>query len=83
MQPVLSPGLSVVVPVYRNEESIELLLEAICSLSARVDMPLEAVFVVDGSPDRSYLLLHDLLPAQPFPSQLISLSRNFGAFAAI
>lgn len=83
MQPVLSPGLSIVVPVYRNEDSIEPLLVVLASLTARVDMPLEAVFVIDGSPDRSYQRLRDLLPGQPFPSQLVSLSRNFGAFAAI
>lgn len=83
MQRVLTPSLSVVVPVYRNEESIEPLLAVLSSLTGQVNMPLEAVFVVDGSPDQSYQRLTALLPAQPFPSQLISLSRNFGAFAAI
>jgi hypothetical protein len=41
------------------------------------------VFVIDGSPDRSYEILRDALPNQPFPSQLILLARNFGSFAAI
>ena len=43
----------------------------------------EAVFVVDGSPDNSFLVLRDALPEAGFNAQLISLSRNFGAFAAI
>jgi hypothetical protein len=41
------------------------------------------VFVIDGSPDNSYALLKRQLPGMPFPSQLVCLSRNFGAFAAI
>lgn len=83
MQSVLKPALSLVVPVYRNEDSIGPLLESIASLALRIDMPLEAVFVVDGSPDWSYERLRQQLPVQSFSSQLISLSRNFGAFAAI
>jgi glycosyltransferase involved in cell wall biosynthesis len=44
---------------------------------------MEAVFVVDGSPDRSYLVLKDLLADAAFPAELVCLSRNFGSFAAI
>jgi polyisoprenyl-phosphate glycosyltransferase len=41
------------------------------------------VFVVDGSPDGSLVLLRRLLADERrFSSQLIALSRNFGAFAA-
>lgn len=83
MQPVLTPGLSIVVPVYRNEASIDALLDGISSLAARLEIQIEAVFVVDGSPDRSHDLLHERLPFQRFDAQLIALSRNFGAFAAI
>lgn len=74
---------SLVVPVYRNEESIPDLLDAIADLSRRTQQRLEAVFVVDGSPDGSYALLRDRLPGMPFRSQLITHSRNFGSFAAI
>jgi glycosyltransferase involved in cell wall biosynthesis len=41
------------------------------------------VFVVDGSPDRSYELLHARLPPFPYPTQLIRHSRNFGSFQAV
>jgi glycosyltransferase involved in cell wall biosynthesis len=41
------------------------------------------VFVVDGSPDNSLKYLQDRLPKWGLPSQLINLSRNFGAFPAI
>jgi glycosyltransferase involved in cell wall biosynthesis len=39
--------------------------------------------VVDGSPDRSWLLLSELLPRSGLNARLILLSRNFGSFAAI
>lgn len=44
---------------------------------------MEAVFVVDGSPDRSYEILRRELPALALQSKLVLLSRNFGSFAAI
>lgn len=75
--------LSLIVPVYRNEGSLPDLLKAIESLNQAVGVPFEAVFVVDGSPDRSYEILRERLPASTFASQLLLLSRNFGSFAAI
>jgi polyisoprenyl-phosphate glycosyltransferase len=74
---------SVVVPVYRNEESIRPLLARLEELFRGLDGAAEAVFVVDGSPDGSWLLLRRLLPTVPFRSQLVAHSRNFGSFAAI
>jgi glycosyltransferase involved in cell wall biosynthesis len=74
---------SLVIPVYGNEGSIPELLAAIAGLAARLDRGFEAVFVVDGSPDRSYALLRDALPSQRFASQLLLHARNFGSFAAI
>ena len=77
-----SPIHSLIIPVYKNEENIPSLLEALSSLSNKIEN-FEVVFVVDGSPDASYELLLKQLPAQPFASQLIHLSKNFGSFAAI
>lgn len=74
---------SLVVPVYKNEASMQPLLEALADISRRAPSELEVVFVVDGSPDRCAELLQDNLKLQPFASQLIVLSRNFGSFAAI
>jgi glycosyltransferase involved in cell wall biosynthesis len=74
---------SLVIPVYRNAESLPDLFTAISALAAASAEPFEAVFVVDGSPDDSHALLRAALPRLPFTTQLIELSRNFGAFAAI
>lgn len=73
---------SLIIPVYKNEGSIPDLLQAISQLHAQLQ-PFEAVFVVDGSPDRCYEILKEQLPQQDFPAQLLLLSRNFGSFAAI
>jgi len=73
--------LSLVIPIYRSEENIPDLLKAVTDLAHRV--ALEAVFVVDGSPDRSAELLHRELPRQRFVCRLVELTRNFGAFSAI
>jgi polyisoprenyl-phosphate glycosyltransferase len=82
-QPDSQIDCSLIVPVYKNEENIEDLLQALTDLHRNMTSSLEIVFVVDGSPDRSYSLLTEALPFCPFKSQLIALSRNFGSFAAI
>ena len=74
---------SLIIPVYRNEGTLDGLLDALRGIAQELDNRLEVVLVVDGSPDRSHLILQERLPAAGFPSQLISLSRNFGSFAAI
>ncbi len=75
--------LSIIIPVYRNEESIATLLKTLENESIRSDQYFEAVFVVDGSPDRSYELLRDQLALVSFKAKLVLLTRNFGSFAAI
>jgi glycosyltransferase involved in cell wall biosynthesis len=75
--------LSVVVPVYKNEQNLPRLLAALVDLSATFPEELEVVFVVDGSPDRSHEILAERLPDLPLRSQLLLLSRNFGSFCAI
>jgi glycosyltransferase involved in cell wall biosynthesis len=75
---------SVVVPVYGNEETLGAVIERLDTLASTLDGPLEAVFVVDGSPDGSLELLRKLLQEDHrFTAQLIALSRNFGSFNAV
>jgi glycosyltransferase involved in cell wall biosynthesis len=75
--------LTLVIPVYRNQESLPDLLAAVEGLSAQLQGRMETIFVVDGSPDRCYEILRDELPKRSMQSKLILLSRNFGSFAAI
>jgi glycosyltransferase involved in cell wall biosynthesis len=75
---------SVVVPVYGNEPTLAEVVERLAGLAGELDGLLEVVFVVDGSPDGSLVLLRRLLAEERrFSSQLIALSRNFGSFSAV
>lgn len=84
---IFKPGeidlLSLIIPIYRNEESLGELLAVLTELHRALDGELEAVMVVDGSPDRCYEILRAELPACKFSARLVLLSKNFGAFAAI
>lgn len=75
--------MSLVVPVYRNEENIPPLLAALDALAESMSGELEVVFVVDGSPDESLALLRSSLPSCRFDYQILGLSRNFGSFSAV
>jgi len=74
---------SVVIPVYKNEESIGRLVEALIGMNRALGGAMEAVFVVDGSPDQSFALLREHIGRLDFPAQLLAHSRNFGSFPAI
>jgi len=75
--------MSLVVPVYKNSANLPPLLRALEGLHTDLGGRLEVIFVVDGSPDDSYLRLAEQLPSLTLRSQLILLSRNFGSFSAI
>src|SRR5437016_2611069 len=75
--------VSLVIPIYKNEANLDRLLAALLKLVPRVPEECEVIFVVDGSPDRCLEILRERLPLMPLRTQLIALTRNFGAFAAI
>lgn len=74
---------SLVIPIYRNEENISELVEALTDLYGNLLGDLEVIFVVDGSPDQSKKLIDDHRPTMPYRNLLVQHSRNFGSFAAI
>ena len=74
---------SIVIPVYRNAEGIDELLDALTEIMAPYGDAIETVFVVDGSPDDSWSRLQAGVAARGMSAQLIAHARNFGAFAAI
>lgn len=75
---------SVIIPVYRNADTLQLLLERLNVMAAQLaPEQLEVIFTIDGSPDDSADILRRRLPETNFSAQLIAHSRNFGSFAAI
>jgi glycosyltransferase involved in cell wall biosynthesis len=79
---VRSIARTLVIPVYRNEENIPSLLEALEQLDRSLN-GLEVVCVVDGSPDRSGELLATASQRTSLPLRVVFHSRNFGSFTAI
>jgi glycosyltransferase involved in cell wall biosynthesis len=76
------PALSLIIPVYNEEESIAELDRRLKGLLQGMDETWEVVFVDDGSRDRTAAALKELATAEP-RYKVISFSRNFGHQAAI
>jgi dolichol-phosphate mannosyltransferase len=76
------PTLSVVIPVFNEEETIPELDRRLRAFLADLGETWEVVFVDDGSRDRSAQLLQALAEAEP-RYKLISFGRNFGHQIAI
>lgn len=75
--------LSLIVPIYKSRDFIPGLINVLSELNRKLEGTLTVTFVVDGSPDDSYPMLREALPKVSFSSELVLLSRNFGAFPAI
>ena len=75
---------SFVIPIYRNEENLPQLVESLVAIKSKLGVQIEAVFVVDGSPDNSWnwLTTNEVL-LNEFRCHFILLSRNFGALSAV
>ncbi len=76
------PELSIVVPVYNEEPVIAELDKRLRATLSSLGMTWEAIFVDDGSTDRSLQLL-TALAAEERGYRIIALSRNFGHQIAI
>ncbi len=75
------PYVSVVIPVYNEEDNIVPLLEGLDKALQRLGRPFEVIIVDDGSCDRTPQLLRSLKPKYPW-LRVIILRRNFGQSAA-
>lgn len=79
-----NPSLSLVVPVFNEEESIGIFLDAIRGELAGLGHHIEILFVNDGSRDRTVEKIQEQIPATDFADvRCVSLSRNFGKEAAL
>jgi len=76
-------ALSLVVPVYNEEENLPLLYDAVLAAAEHFPRPWELVLVDDGSQDRSPEILRQLAARDPEHVRVVLLRRNFGQTAAI
>ena len=74
--------ISVVIPVYNEEEIISLLHHAVSNAMSKVDDNWEVVYVNDGSDDSSLDLLRQL-QADDSHVVVVDLSRNWGHMGAL
>lgn len=77
------PLVSVVIPVYNEQESLPLLFERLMPVMENLGRPYELVFINDGSHDRSLALLLDCRDRFPGRVVVIDFSGNFGQHMAI
>ncbi len=74
--------LSVVIPVYNEEENIERLYEELKEVLDRLRLDYEIIFVNDGSTDRSPEILDRLAEKDP-KVRVIHFRKNYGQTAAM
>jgi undecaprenyl-phosphate 4-deoxy-4-formamido-L-arabinose transferase len=77
------PDVSVVIPVYNEEDSLPTLFARLYPALDALKTPYEVVFVDDGSGDRSAAMLADQQAKRPDATRVIVLSGNFGQHRAI
>ena len=75
--------LSLVIPVYNEEESLCLLFDTIQQALKPLERAWEVIFVDDGSRDKSLDVLQTLVEKDPEHVRLVVFRRNFGQTAAI
>jgi dolichol-phosphate mannosyltransferase len=75
--------LSVVVPVFNEERTVELLFDEVRAALEPLEHEWEVVFVDDGSADGSFAALTRLHAREPARVRVVRLRRNFGKSAAL
>jgi glycosyltransferase involved in cell wall biosynthesis len=78
----MSPGLSIVVPLYNEEENVEELYTRLTRVLCDVGKRYELIFVDDGSRDGTFKLLARM-QANDDRLHVIRLRRNFGQTGAL
>ena len=77
------PQVSVVIPVYNEEESLPDLFARLYPAMDALSRSYECVFVDDGSHDRSAAMLRTQFDRRPDVTRVVLLQSNFGQHAAI
>jgi len=78
-----TPSLSVIVPVYNEEQVLPALFERLYRTLDALDEAYEVVFVNDGSRDRSAQLLAQQFRRRPDVTRVVLFNGNFGQHMAI
>ncbi|WP_296262317.1 MULTISPECIES: undecaprenyl-phosphate 4-deoxy-4-formamido-L-arabinose transferase [unclassified Pseudomonas] len=83
MKPYPIHRVSIVIPVYNEEQSLPELLRRTEAACAQLSVPAEIILVDDGSRDNSAEILLDASQRPGSPVVAVILNRNYGQHAAI
>ncbi|HEX2668923.1 MAG TPA: glycosyltransferase [Gammaproteobacteria bacterium] len=78
-----APELSVVIPVYNEQESLDTLFKRLYPALDALGREYEVIFVDDGSADRSAAMLREQFGKRDDATRVVLLQSNFGQHAAI
>jgi undecaprenyl-phosphate 4-deoxy-4-formamido-L-arabinose transferase len=78
-----APKLSVVIPVYNEEQVLDTLFERLYPALDKLGITYECVFVNDGSKDRSAALLRLQFQRRPHETRVVLFHANFGQHSAV
>jgi undecaprenyl-phosphate 4-deoxy-4-formamido-L-arabinose transferase len=85
--PQIPPQLSIVIPVYNEQEGLQALFDrlypAMDQLQAKLNLRYEIIFVNDGSRDRSAGMLAAQFDLRPDTTRVVLFQNNFGQHMAI
>ncbi len=78
-----APGLSIVIPLYRDEDALEPIFERCRPILDAVPGGGELILVDDGGLDRTTPRAEALARRYPHPTTVVRLARNFGQHPAV
>src|SRR5207253_2234747 len=76
------PLLSIVIPVYNEEQNVPVLYKQLSAVLSSIDSDCEILFIDDGSNDNTVEVIKDLNKADRRVKAIV-LSRNFGHQVAL
>lgn len=79
----VKPEVSIVIPVYNEEESLPILFARAYPALDALKHSYEIIFIDDGSADKSAAMLREQFAKRPDVTRVVYLQSNFGQHAAI
>jgi undecaprenyl-phosphate 4-deoxy-4-formamido-L-arabinose transferase len=80
---MVKPYVSVVIPVYNEQDNLEALFSRLTAVMDKTGKPYEIIFTNDGSRDRSGIMLKAFYDRRPQQVRVIDFNGNFGQHMAI
>lgn len=82
METSLQKGISIIIPVYRSQESLSFVVEELGNVLPTLAEQYELIFVDDSSPDNSWAVIQTLIKTHDW-IRAIQLMRNYGQHNAL